>query len=165
MANSGENTNNSQFFITFQPTPHLDLKHSIFGRLVGGAATLDLIENISSEKDERPLQELTILGTKVFSNPIDEADALLIQTITESQQSRSNVSTSKSITQNRNQNPQTTQELDGIGRYITNNQNEISQQNTNKSKSDAIASFMKREAEIIGEPISKKKRRSGFDNW
>jgi peptidyl-prolyl cis-trans isomerase-like protein 2 len=46
MANSGENTNNSQFFITFKATSHLDLKHSVFGKVVGGLAVLDKIEKV-----------------------------------------------------------------------------------------------------------------------
>lgn len=48
MANSGPNSNASQFFITFAPAPHLDRKHAVFGRVVGGMATLDRIENVRS---------------------------------------------------------------------------------------------------------------------
>lgn len=45
MANSGPDSNGSQFFITYAATSHLDGKHAVFGRLKSGAAALDKLKN------------------------------------------------------------------------------------------------------------------------
>jgi cyclophilin family peptidyl-prolyl cis-trans isomerase len=88
MANSGPKSNRSQFFLTFDPCKHLDLKHTIFGRLVGGMITLNKIEEIKTDKDDRPNNEIKILKTIVFTNPIDEADQILINQIKQTIQTR-----------------------------------------------------------------------------
>ena len=49
MANAGKNTNGSQFFILFRPQPHLDGKHVVFGRVIGGLEVLDLLEAAGSQ--------------------------------------------------------------------------------------------------------------------
>ena len=49
MANAGPDTNNSQFYITFTPTPHLDGKHVVFGAVEAGWSTLMMMEGAGSE--------------------------------------------------------------------------------------------------------------------
>ncbi len=44
MANAGPNTNGSQFFITFCPVPHLNDKHTVFGRVISGYELLEVVE-------------------------------------------------------------------------------------------------------------------------
>ena len=63
MANSGRDTNGSQFFITFKATPHLDGKHTCFGRVVGGEAIMKVLENCAiDKKTDRPKKPVIISG-------------------------------------------------------------------------------------------------------
>ncbi len=66
MANSGANTNGSQFFITFAPQPGLDGKHSVFGQLIEG---MDVLNNLTPRD---PNQNPQFEGDRIIRITIEE---------------------------------------------------------------------------------------------
>ena len=63
MANSGKNSNTSQFFITLSDTPHLDMKHVVFGEVVEGMEAIKLIGELKTAPGNRPLKEVKIVDS------------------------------------------------------------------------------------------------------
>jgi peptidyl-prolyl isomerase G (cyclophilin G) len=72
MANSGPDTNRSQFFITTAPAPHLDGKHVVFGRVISGKDTILALEKVSVDGKFRPQQlvRITKCGELIPRQPL-----------------------------------------------------------------------------------------------
>ena len=69
MANSGPNTNGSQFFVTTVPTPHLNGLHTIFGRITQGQEVANAISLADTIAGNRPVTPIVILGIDITLNP------------------------------------------------------------------------------------------------
>ncbi|KAF7727768.1 heme binding [Apophysomyces ossiformis] len=65
MANAGPNTNGSQFFITLAPTPWLDGKHAIFGRISDGMNVIKRMGLVATDANDRPKATVRIERARV----------------------------------------------------------------------------------------------------
>lgn len=70
MANSGPNTNGSQFFFTYKAHAHLNGKYTIFGTVIDHFDTLDRLEKLPVDSSDRPKQDVKINSITVHANPL-----------------------------------------------------------------------------------------------
>ena len=68
MANSGKDTNGSQLFVTLAPTPWLDGKHTIFGRVKSGLRVVQRMGLVKTGAEDRPVDEVKIVRARVVED-------------------------------------------------------------------------------------------------
>lgn len=140
-------------FITYRSCRHLDGKHTIFGKLVGGLDTLNEMEKIEVDNKDRPIEDIKLESVHIFVDPFQEADEQLAADRAEEIEKQQKAVADE---QKRKQRSQPLKVFrTGIGKYL-NTGADTSEQSTT---SPVIAK---------DEPIVKKKKtetKSGFGNF
>lgn len=80
MANAGPNTNGSQFFICFAATPHLNKKHTVFGRVIKGYSHIEKCEQVETGANDKPLKSIEVFNCGELTEKLSEADCDFLAT-------------------------------------------------------------------------------------
>lgn len=67
-------------FITYRSCKHLDNKHTVFGKVVGGLDSLNAIEKVEVDNKDRPIEDIIVQKAQIFVDPYEEADEQVVIT-------------------------------------------------------------------------------------
>ena len=142
-------------FITFRSCRSLDGKHTVFGKLVGGAETLNELEKIEVDNKDRPIEDIIIQNVHVFVDPYEEVDEQLAKERAEAKEKEDKEkAASSSGAAAKKKEPKLTVFREGVGKYL--NKAALKPQPAESAASGSV--------EV---PAKKQKRYDfgGFKNW
>lgn len=161
MANKGKNTNSSQFFILYRPAKHLDRKHTIFARVVGGLDVLQKMENAPTDGSDRPINDIVIEKVVVFVDPFEEFQKQKRENDAKEKEKEEIMKhggteddkttwTGKRIRADGTVRPQ---QVAGVGKYLK------------AGRPEDGGATVPAEEEVLEEPVKKKFKAGGFGNF
>jgi len=170
MANKGKNTNSSQFFITYRAAKHLDRKHTIFGKVVGGLDVLDKMEVAPVGDGDVPIRAIAMKEVVVFVDPFDE---YLKKRASEEEKGRNEEERRKAGQNEEDLTTWTGKRLRDAGRGSGGSAGEVGKYLKAKAKEvtgeDEVVGEVMEEEYAYEEPVKKKPKASGgfgnFDSW
>ncbi|PVG03269.1 cyclophilin-like protein [Serendipita vermifera] len=166
MANKGKDTNGSQWYITFRATPHLDNKHTVFGKLVGGEEVLDALEQMPVKPNtDRPMKPAKITEIVIHQDPFEDYKTRLAKKLAHQAQSSAMLGASQA-SQNQNDKTDT---RNWFGESIKASENTTGPAGT----SSGVGKYLKRArepgtSEAVTSEAPSKKRKTGwgdFSGW
>ncbi|CBX98810.1 Peptidyl-prolyl cis-trans isomerase cyp8 [Plenodomus lingam] len=167
MANKGKNTNTSQFFISYRALPHLDRKHTIFARVVGGLdTTLTTMEAAPVGEKDRPVDDIVLQDVVVFVDPFEEwqkerKEKESLETEAEEIKRQGGTADDKTTWTGKRIRPDGTVENGssdglGVGRYLIAAKQEV-------VGGDEVLGYVDEEEDVA--PVKKKAKAGGFGNF
>lgn len=141
-------------FITYRSCRHLDGKHTIFGKLVGGFDTLNEMEKIEVDNKDRPIEDIIVEKVHIFVDPFQEADEHLALERAEEIEKQQKAIVEEQKRKERNRPLQVFRS--GVGKYL----------NTESANTPATTSTQI--TTNVDEPVIKKKKTDksyGFRNF